>query len=243
MKNEPESEPGTETESLKIRLPKRTYSAAQFEDDDVVPDSEDEDEDSEEESKDDDDDYGDGPSLRKPSTRKLRSKSKKELPFSPRKTRSRKVIAIGSESELSEESDEDEDIAPVRRSTRTRKATEINLVSDDDEYTEDNRDESRAKKIKGHGKSKKNKSSPPMYGHIRSIGSLDDDPFSDEENEPLRFHRDICEKCHRPPAHKLLENFKKSKGKGRKRKRSTDDEFEESDGEQTYLDMGGWVRW
>ena len=119
----------------------------------------------------------------------------------------------------------------------------INLVSDDEDYVEENRS---GKKAKGHGKApRRKKSSPPMYGHVRSIDCLDDDPFSDdEENEALRLHRNICEKCHRLPAHLLLANFrKKAKGRGRKRKRSTDDEFEESEGEETYLDMGGWVRW
>ncbi|PPQ64493.1 hypothetical protein CVT26_002032 [Gymnopilus dilepis] len=221
MKNEPESELATETESLKIRLPRRTHTAIHLDDEDHVPDSQEEETSPEEESDEDDEEFGNGSSSRRPSTRQLRSKPKKELPFSPRKTRSQKIIAVGSESELTEESDnEDEAAAPPRRSTRTKKAVKINLVSDDEDYVEENRS---GKKAKGHGKApRRKKSSPPMYGHVRSIDCLDDDPFSDdEENEALR---------------------KKAKGRGRKRKRSTDDEFEESEGEETYLDMGGWVR-
>lgn len=138
----------------------------------------------------------------------------------------------------------------VRRSTRSRNITEINLDSDDYEFLDDDDDDYgadvRKNKAKEKGKSKKGtKSVQPMYGHFRSTDTLDQDPFSDdEENEALRRHREICEKCHRAPAHKLLATFrKKSKKRSKKRKRTTDDEFEESESEETFIELGGWVQW
>ncbi|KDR85372.1 hypothetical protein GALMADRAFT_234197 [Galerina marginata CBS 339.88] len=224
----------------KVEKPGGYSKSTRSEDEEVVPDSEEEETDENE----DDEDY-DGPSSRKQPQRNARSKNK-ELPFSPRKSRSHKVITINSDSDLTEESEEEVQIHS-RRSTRTRKATEIHIDSDEDEYIDDDDyDDTRAKrKTKGTIKGRRRvKSVQPMYGHFRSIDTLDDDPFSDDEdNEALRNHRGICEKCHLGPAHKLLANFKKkNKGKGKRRKRSTDDEFEESEGEQTFIDLGGWVQ-
>ena len=55
---------------------------------------------------------------------------------------------------------------------------------------------------------------------------------------PLRAHRDICEKCHREPAHVLLKKLGKRKGR---KKKQTDDLSE--DEEDMYNALGGWVRW
>jgi hypothetical protein len=84
-----------------------------------------------------------------------------------------------------------------------------------------------------------------MYGRIRAVTAIRDDPFpDDEDHEALRRHRDICEKCHLKPAHLLLAAFKKkSKGKGKKRKRNTEEDSEDSEDDQTYIGMGGWVTW
>jgi hypothetical protein len=66
----------------------------------------------------------------------------------------------------------------------------------------------------------------------------------DQGSSPLREHRNICEKCHRGPAHELLEAvMRKPKGR-RKKKKMSDDEFDESEDEQQRLTaLGGWVRW
>lgn len=207
----------------------------------VIPDSE---EDGDEGIDDDDDGY-DSPGSQKTPPRITRSSNqKKELPFSPRKSKSQRVLPVA-ESDSDAEESEVEEMRPLRRSTRAKKTTEINLVSEDDEHDNDDYNDSLSKGHKKAKPKKKAKSTQPMYGHFRSITTLDEDPFSDdEENQALRQHRLICEKCHLGPAHQLLAAFKKrSKGKGRKRKRGTDDEFEESEGEERYNSLGGWVRW
>lgn len=173
--------------------------------------------------------------------RSVRPTTRKELPYSPKKTRSTHIAVIESDSEASWKGSADHQ--SLRRSTRSRKAAEIVLVSDEDSdegYT------SRAKKGKAQPVRKKRtvKSVQPMYGRFRDISTLDEDPFSDEDDEVLRLHRKVCEKCYQPPAHTLLEQFrKKSKRKGKKRKRSTDDEFEESTDEESFTSIGGWVQW
>jgi len=215
------------------------------EDAEITPDSEEDEEDSETTEDEGDDDY-DGVGVRRLPQRTARPNTRKELPYSPRKSRSRKVLTIV-ESDTENSEYQAGSRAPARRSTRTKKATEIHVIdSEDDDYLDD--DYNARTKLKVGTKKKRNshiKSAPPMYGHFRDIATLDEDPFSDDEdNEALRRHRAICEKCHLGPAHKLLATFKKkSKGKGKKRKRSTEDEFEESDDEDKYINMGGWVQW
>ena len=210
-----------------------------------IPDSEEDEEDSETTGDEDDDDY-DGVGVRRLPRRTARPNTRKELPYSPRKSRSRKVLTIV-ESDTENSEQQAGSRAPARRSTRTKKATQIHVIdSEDDDYLDE--DDGYDARTKVRTKKKRNshiKSAPPMYGHFRDITTLDEDPFSDDEdNEALRQHRAICEKCHLVPAHKLLAKFKKnSKGKGKKRKRSTEDEFEESDDEDKYINMGGWVQW
>jgi chromodomain-helicase-DNA-binding protein 4 len=208
----------------------------------AIVSSEEEEESEESEENEDDDDYG-APMLRKRLSRRAKLTATKDLPFSPRKSRSRKVMTVESESDSG-----DQMPGLTRRSART-KATKINVISDEEDYLgEDGMDsESQDRIAKAKGKIKKRKSAhpKPMYGRIRAVATIRDDPFpDDEEHEALRRHRDICEKCHQKPAHLLLAAFKKkSKGKGKKRKRSTDDEFEESEDDQKYIDMGGWMTW
>jgi chromodomain-helicase-DNA-binding protein 4 len=200
------------------------------------------DESDESEENEDDDDYG-SPVLRIRLARRAKSTATKELPFSPRKSRSRKVMTFAeSESDFS-----DQMPGPRRRSMRT-KVTKIKITDEEDYLDEDELDsqsQDRRAKAKGKTKIKKSAILKPMYGRIRAVSTIRDDPFpDDEEHEALRRHRDICEKCHQKPAHLLLVAFKKkSKGKGKKRKRSTDDEFEESEDDQKYINMGGWVTW
>ena len=210
-------------------------------DGEIFVNSEDESEESEESE--DDDDYGPHV-LRTRHLRRAKSTATKELPFSPRKTRSRKVMSFAeSESDFS-----DQMPGSTRRSMRT-KVTKINLIADEEDYLDedetDSQSQERRAKVKGKTKAKKSTHLKPMYGRIRAVTTIEDDPFpDDEEHEALRRHRDICEKCHQKPAHSLLVAFKKkSKGKGKKRKRSTDDEFEESEDDQKYINMGGWMTW
>lgn len=202
---------------------------------------------SEEESTDDDDEYDEEyedeeEDYARTPPRSVRPTTRKELPYSPKKTRSTRVAVLDSDSETSGKSSANHQA--LRRSTRSRKAAEIVLVSDDDSYEEHS---TRSRKVKAQTPRKKHsvKSVQPMYGHFRDISTLDEDPFSDDEdNEVLRLHRKVCEKCYEAPAHTLLEQFrKKSKRKGKKRKRGTDDEFEESEDEDSFIGIGGWVQW
>ena len=205
--------------------------------------SEEDDESDKSEESEDDDDY-DAPILRKSLSRRAKSTATKDLPFSPRKSRSRKVMTFA-ESE-SDSSDRTSD--PTRRSARS-KVTKISLITDEEDFLDEDEVNSdsqvRRAKAKGKTKVKKLVHPKPIYGRIRTATAIQDDPFpDDEEHEALRRHRDICEKCHLKPAHLLLAAFKrKSKGKGKKRKRRTDDEFEESEDDQKYIDMGGWITW
>jgi chromodomain-helicase-DNA-binding protein 4 len=228
---------------VKIRISSESRSqSARLSDGEIFVTSEEEDESEESEESEDDGDYG-APVLRTRLPRRAKSTATKELPFSPRKTRSRKVLtSADSEGDFS-----DQMSGPTRRSMR--KVTKINLIVDEDYLDEDEMDsQSQDQRAKSKGKTKANKSIQikPMYGRIRAVSTIRDDPFPDDEkHEALRRHRDICEKCHQKPAHMLLAAFnkKRSKGNGKKRKRSTDDEFEESEDDQKYINMGGWVTW
>uniref|UniRef100_A0A8H7YAC3 Chromatin remodeling factor mit1 n=1 Tax=Psilocybe cubensis TaxID=181762 RepID=A0A8H7YAC3_PSICU len=239
--------PGSRPRKITVPLNNgSTSTSVRREESEVVPDSEAENDTDTSSKSSDDGDYSET-SAQSSYGIKTRQHNRTDLPFSPRKSRSRKIIPV-SDSESDENGlgrSVNEVPSGVRRSTRMKKVTKVRLDFDDDEYTDDD-GVSERRRSKSHAKAKKNrvKSARPMYGHFRSIESLDQDPFSDDEdNEVLRQHRSICEKCHLAPAHKLLAAFqKKSKGKGKKRKRSTDDEFEQSDSEQTFIDLGGWVQ-
>lgn len=203
----------------------------------VVSDSE-----GEEDSSDDDeaseDGYDSGGKPEGPRRRSGRTQTK--LPFRPQGSRARRVYVV--------DSDSGSERGPVRRSTRAKKAAAIDL--DADAYSEGSDSGGRSESSGSHsgsGEQKKKivrgKASRPAYGHFRVVADLGYD--SDEDTAPLREHRGICEKCHRAPAHELLNTLaKRPKAKGKQRKKTTDDEFEESGTEQERLvALGGWVRW
>ncbi|KAF4623265.1 hypothetical protein D9613_002145 [Agrocybe pediades] len=223
------------------RSASKTATSRSSDEVEVIPDSQEEGDD--EDGDEDDEDYGGSSSQRTPPRTTRSITKKKELPFSPRKSRSQKILRVA-ESESEADDSDIQVVRTLRRSTRSKKTTEINLVSEPGSDDDADYDGPRSRSHKKGKSKKKVKSAQPMYGHFRSVTTLDEDPFSDDdENQSLRQHRQICEKCHLGPAHKLLAAFKKKpKGKGRKRKRSTDDEFEESEGEETYIELGGWVR-
>lgn len=216
----------------------------------VVPDSQDEDE--EDYGSDDEevggDDSDDDMSLLPRRSGRLPPKKikKKELPFSPKKTRSRRVLVLDSDLEPS---DNNELPIPTRRSTRIRKGVKLNL--DTDSYGDNTSESSGYASPSSRSKGKKpkriarTKTSRPAYGHFRDVEDLDYDFDSDEEDVSLNRHRDICEKCHKGPTHKLLQAFiKKGKGKAKQRRKSLEDELEQSDDEEERLvRLGGWVRW
>jgi chromodomain-helicase-DNA-binding protein 4 len=178
------------------------------------------------------------------------TKPVKKLPFSPRKTRSRKVY-------VSDHSDDEEprstsgseagERAPLRRSTRTRTATKARKA-DSDDFSDEGSENSDTSDREPSRKVPKRKRAPgtkfvrrAAYGRVRSVVDLEYDSQSDEETAPLRVHRSTCERCHRKPTHKLLEaERKKPKGK----KKVEIDKFEdEGDEDEKLAALGGWLRW
>jgi len=138
----------------------------------------------------------------------------------------------------------------TRRSTRIRTSTKVKKIFDDSYSLEDGdnkdseNDEDRGTNRVGPSRKASKRRSRKLirraaYGRIRATADLGYDSQSDEETVPLREHRSICEKCHREPAHKLMEmQTKKPKGK----KKSQLD-FDEGDEEEKLADLGGWLRW
>lgn len=171
------------------------------------------------------------------STKRVTRQSK--LPFSPRKSRSQRIIAIDDS-----ESERASSARPARRLTRG--SIKLKLASDYSGSEDDEDDESEydvKRTVSAKKKASRPKFPPPSYGNIRPIAALEYDDYpEDKENASLRAHRHICEKCHLASAKDLLQTMKKSK-KGKKRKRGSEDEFDYSDDEDRYKELGGWVRW
>ncbi|KAG2159672.1 uncharacterized protein EDB93DRAFT_1111462 [Suillus bovinus] len=181
-----------------------------------------------------------------------RAATQTKLPFSPQKLRSRHVRRYMTESEdelAGYEHDDILDVIPTRRSARERKNAKTNLAEDDLEETSvtESDDESymvtpkRAGKSKSAAKTQKRlKRGPvsrPAYGIFRPVADLEFDAY-EEDTELLRAHRDICEKCHKAPAHVQLEKPKKS----RKKLRKEDDYGLEESEDDLIQSLGGWVR-
>lgn len=170
---------------------------------------------------------------------KTGSKRKTTLPFSPRKTRTRKITDY-----LVFDEDEDDELllqaepSATRRSTRTKKSTRANL--DDGDYDDNSDGYESVKQPTKKKKVKRGKASRPAYGHVRLVADLDYD--SDEETAPLRAHRPDCAKCHERPTHLLIEQAHKKKGR-KKKPRRDEDEPEEEDEEARFNRLGGWVQW
>lgn len=213
---------------------------------DEVPDSE---PDTDDEDKDDGDEYGEDEDDSQIKVRRSTRSTKlprQNLPFSPKKTRSQKIIVLDSD-----EGDDDADgsaTVPTRRSTRSRKAFKVKLDEGayyESEQEDDSEGYDPAPKLKKPTKAARKKGARPAYGHVRVVADLDYDPNSDEETAPLRAHRAFCEKCHEEPAHVQLETVqKRPKGKGRKKRKTSDDDLEESGDEvELITKRGGWVRW
>ena len=224
----------------KVSKPRADASVGNFRDDDESNDGE------EDDDEEDDGDY-DGSDT---APARTSARLKKVLPFSPQKTRLRRVLIIDSDQEPTD-SDGTGGHPPPRRSTRPRKGVKVNLDQDSysdksssDDYQSGSIFGPKSKRVKQNKKIVHPKASRPAYGHFRGVAELDYDSFDDDDTV-IREHRDICEKCHRGPTHKLIDKLRKSsKTKGKRRKKTTDDEFEESgDEEEKLAALGGWVRW
>ncbi|KAG2075089.1 hypothetical protein BDR04DRAFT_1133497 [Suillus decipiens] len=181
-----------------------------------------------------------------------RATTQSKLPFSPKKLRSRNVrrYMTESEDELAGYEQEDFiDVIPARRSARKRKSARTNLAedyvevedasdseSDGESYVETSKRAAMSKAVaKAQNRLKQRPVSRPAYGIFRSVADLEFDAYEEEDTELLRAHRDICEKCHKAPAHVQLQKQKKS------RKKKDDHGFEESE-DDLIQSLGGWVR-
>jgi len=209
------------------------------------------------------DDYNEGqrgPVLRVMPVRAAKGKrgssatTQTKLPFSPKKLRSKPVrrFMTESEDELARfEEDDIIEVIPARRSTRQRKSARTNLTddyvdeagdseTDSETYQETSRRPGKSKAVaRTQKRIRRGPVSRPAYGIFRSVADLEFDAYDEEDTELLRAHRDICEKCHKAPAHVQLEKPKK---KGRKK--GKEDEFEiEEDEDDLIQSLGGWVRW
>ncbi|KAG6818080.1 hypothetical protein H0H87_009235 [Tephrocybe sp. NHM501043] len=165
-------------------------------------------------------------------------RQKRALPFSPRKTRSARFVLPDSDMETGA-SEKSVIILPSRRSTRSsRNQKKLEEAGSEVDSGDDEISVPRSKpKPKNLARKKEAR---PAYGHFRSVTDLDNDLHFGEEIGPTQKHRDICEKCHQVPAHKLLRALAK-KGKQRSKKKA--DEFEGSEDEEERLAaLGGWVR-
>lgn len=161
-----------------------------------------------------------------------------EPSFNSRNTRSR----AGPRSNVrytSEESTSEDGPSQATRGTRSRAAarnaqSRMAVYDDDDDDYEEEEEVSYKK-----GKKKVVPKKPrPTYGLIRGIEDLDD---SDTETPFVRAHRNVCEKCHKEPAHILLNKFRKRKG--RKKVRKTNEQNITEDEMESIQNLGGWVHW
>lgn len=171
-----------------------------------------------------------------------------KLPFSPTKLRSNRVRRERSASDSGDDLggygqvDSDVEIlVPTRRSTRSRRNARLNLAddgeSDGDAYHDSPRHRSRTQDAGKKLKKKRHATARPAYGHFRDIDDLEFDSCEDEATSSLRAHRDICERCHKRPAHEQLTKPKKG------RRKTKGDESESDDDEDHIRSLGGWVRW
>ncbi|KAH7881752.1 SNF2 family N-terminal domain-containing protein [Phlebopus sp. FC_14] len=206
----------------------------------------------------DDEDYSfQAPPRRSTRTAGRRPLVQSKLPFSPKKLRNTRLRSLHSGSETDDDlggyGQEDMEIAPVRRSGRSRKSARSNLAeayidhSDDTKHSDEGSAPSYPRKPRTLGVRKKAHSAGarPAYGHFRDISDLDFDPYDEEDTEPLQAHRDICERCHKLPAHELLEAAKMPR-KGRRRSRKSEETADEPEGEEEeeerIQNLGGWVQ-
>ncbi|KAH9937249.1 uncharacterized protein B0H18DRAFT_1206123 [Fomitopsis serialis] len=165
-----------------------------------------------------------------------KNKRSRELPFSPKKTRSRGRAVVARDSDADSDSDVQEIVvqAATRRSTRTKRSARSNLkdadfeedsenASEEDEYSDSDAGYSGKRKPAKKKKPARKRGSRAAYGHFRPIADMEMDEEVSEESAFLRIHRRTCEKCHRLPTHQAMVQAKKKKP-GRRKKKGTDEE-------------------
>ncbi|KIY63755.1 hypothetical protein CYLTODRAFT_425826 [Cylindrobasidium torrendii FP15055 ss-10] len=252
-------DPSTRRDIHPLCLPKGNESSAPPSDAELVADSLSEHSNSDGENAEDEDFEMDEDVPNRRQTRNGRAK----LPFSPRKTRSRKIYTEDSDA------DSDNDASSATSSVIAPRRAKRKAARRDDDYDDEEEDDAmdededeemddddeeygmssrRSQKKKPKKKRRSNPAARPMYGRVRPIDELDYDSGY-ENTAPLRAHRRVCEKCGYGPAHELLaaeagKKKKKKKGKGKaKRRGDDDDDLMDSDEERKRLEnLGGWVQ-
>ncbi|KIL71765.1 hypothetical protein M378DRAFT_155365 [Amanita muscaria Koide BX008] len=174
----------------------------------------------------------------RPTTRSS-AKHARELPFSPRKSRRRKIYTVTDSDESGSEAQ-----TTLRRSTRSKPAKlsirldDYSGASGDDDVQKSNtsRRGARPKVVR------QRKPIKPAYGIVHDVSDAEQESDDDlNQLAVLRRHRHVCEKCHERAAHDLLREHERKPKKGRPSRKK--DEFEESEDEDARLkSLGGWVR-
>ena len=82
------------------------------------------------------------------------------------------------------------------------------------------------------------------YGNIRHTRELN----TEDNDDPLHTHRDLCDKCGTAPAHDQLAQHryrkrKKNKRNGKRNPEPPTDDSSLSEEEAEFDALGGWVRW
>ncbi|KAF8634457.1 hypothetical protein AX15_000900 [Amanita polypyramis BW_CC] len=165
-----------------------------------------------------------------------RTRHTKALPFSPRKSRLRRVHTI-------DDSDEDDGLE-ARPSLRRSKRTKTIQVAVGSESSSLSSDHTMYKPRSHRGdehkkKTRRKKPIKPAYGCIHDVSDIEY-----ESDDELRRHRDICEKCHERPAHELLwDHNTRSRSKSSRKKAAVKGGLDESeDGVEKLRSLGGWIR-
>ncbi len=180
-----------------------------------------------------DDEYESSSQQERVTTRLMRRTAK--LPFSPRKSRLRRVTVIDSDESGSE-------VRPAQRRSKRIKSDIVAAGFESSSSFSSYREVRRSRNDVRPKKVRSKKPVKPAYGHVHDISDVEYE--SDDELGCLRRHRNICAKCHEGPAHDLLEKFKKRSKNKSSSKKPTQDELDEPDDEGERLNsLGGWVRW
>lgn len=168
-------------------------------------------------------------------TRSSNIKRPRNLPFSPRKTRSSWRVVEDSESSKETSVDSSDNIRRNNyRSTRNNRTiieSELSdAESDDNQIRELHVSKSKRKRLNRVSAIKAG------YGLIHNIVDVLE---MELEISPLLAHRSQCEQCHREPAHILLERSRKRKGK--RKAKDANNGFSDEEQSPELLGGGGYA--
>lgn len=166
------------------------------------------------------------------------SKNRNPLPFSPKKTRSKRVtdyFSVPRDGPSATRSP-----TPAVRWSSRRKRVVDNDYEDQAQSSDANTASTRLVKS-SRNRVLRNTASRPAYGYFRKVADMDYD--SDEDTAPLHAHRNECAKCGLKATHLELDDLRRKKPK-KKRTRKDDIDFVESEEDNDRIErLGGWVRW